>query len=174
MRKLVAFGFSIVLLTGCAGLEMTTLKPDQVTNARLATGTALDGYVVYEPVVTVEVSIKDVCLAGKDANGNCNAATVTQCAASTPFLLPDYSRPYLIKSKSGFGKAGVDIAITDGWRLANIKDNSDNTAILGSFEKLLGLKSAAPDARGTKCKAPGLYRVTLEEGKPALTPLKLY
>jgi len=174
MRNLAALCFSIGLLTGCAGLEMTTLRPDQVTNARLATGTPLEGYVVYEPIVTVEVSIKDVCLAGKDDNGKCKAQTVTQCAASTPFLLPDYSRPYLIKSKSGLGKAGIDIAITDGWRLANIKDNSDNTAILGTFEKLLGLKSGVPDAGGTKCKAPGLYRVTLEEGKPALTPLRLY
>lgn len=174
MKRLIACVVMPALLAGCAGLEITTLRPEQVDQARKSADKALDGYVLYEPVVVVEVSLKDVCVAGKDEKGNCKAATVVQCSASTPFLLPDYSRPYLVRSKNGFGKAGVDVAISDGWRLGSIKDNSDNTAVLGTIEKIFGIKSIAPSADGATCKAPGLYQVTLESGAPALRPLKLY
>lgn len=174
MKKLIICVVIPVLLAGCAGLEITTLKPAQVTDARTSADKALDGYVLYEPIIVVEVSVKDVCTAGKDEKGNCKAATVVQCSASTPFLLPDYSRPYLVRSKSGFGKAGVDVAITDGWRLGSIKDNSDNTAVLGTMEKLLGIKSVVPSSEGKTCKDPGLYRVILENDAPTLKPLKLY
>lgn len=174
MKRLFVCIAVSVLLAGCAGLEITTLQTSQVADARKPDGKALDGYVLYEPIVVVEVSIKDVCTAGKDEKGNCKAATVVQCSASTPFLLPDYSRPYLVRSKNGFGKAGVDVAISDGWRLGSIKDNSDNTAVLGTVEKLFGIKSAVPSAGEKTCKAPGLYRVDLEDGAPALKVLKLY
>jgi len=39
----------------------------------------------------------------------------------------------LIDIKSGIGKAGADITIIDGWRLGSVKDNSDNTAMLGDL-----------------------------------------
>jgi len=45
-------------------------------------------------------------------------------------------KPYLIDVKSGLGKAGTDVTIIDGWRLGNVKDNSDNTAILGNLVTL--------------------------------------
>lgn len=164
-----------VALTGCAGLEITTLQPAQVSDARGSAGKALDGYVLYEPVVVIEVSVKDVCTAGRDDKGNCKAATVVQCSASIPFLLPDYSRPYLVRSKNGFGKAGVDITISDGWRLGGVKDNSDNTALLGTIEKLLGTSAVALRQSDEKtCKEPGLYRAILEKNELKLIPLKLY
>lgn len=162
------------LLAGCAGLEITTLQPSQVAEARKSVDKALDGYVLYEPIVVVEVSVKDVCTAGKDEKGNCKAATIVQCSASIPFLLPDYSRPYLVRSKSGFGKAGVDIAISDGWRLGSIKDTSDNTAVLGTIEKLFKFQINAPSPDEKTCREPGLYRVVLETDAPTLKPFKLY
>lgn len=162
------------LLTGCAGLELKTLTPAQVADARSTQGSALDGYVLYEPVVVVEIAVKDVCLASKNDKGQCSAPTIKQCAASIPFLLPDYSRPYLLKSKSGLGKAGVDVAVSDGWRLGSLKDSSDNTAILGTLEKLFGVKELVPDGDAKTCKAPGLYRLNPSPGGDPLLPLKLY
>ncbi len=172
-RSLSALALPVVL-TGCAGLEIETLTSDQVKKARSDPGHALKGYVVYEPVVVVEISVKDACLAGKDEKDKCKAPTVVQCAASIPFLLPDYAKPYLVRSKNGLGKAGVDVAITDGWRLGSIKDNSDNTAVLGTIEKLLGVQSMGSDSKGSQCLDPGLYQVTTDQGMPKLTPIKLY
>ena len=174
MKRLIASVILPALLAGCAGLDITTLRPEQVDQARTTAGKELNGYVVYEPIVVVEVSLKDVCVAGKDEKGKCKADTVIQCSASTPFLLPDYSKPYLVRSKNGFGKAGVDVAISDGWRLGSIKDNSDNTAVLGTIEKVLGFKSNMVSTEDATCKAPGLYQVILKNGSPDLRPLKLY
>jgi len=90
--------------------------------------------------------------------------------------LPDTSKPFLINVRSGFGKTGVDVAITNGWQLGNIKDNSDNTALLGTVEKILGLgvKSIAREPTAGKCKAPGLYRVNHAPTGVTLSPLLIY
>jgi len=168
MLKMLVSLAGLAGVAGCAGLEITTLKADQVSTAR-TTGNALNGYVVYEPIVAIELSTKEVCLGGKDEKGNCKSALVTQCAATLPFTLPDYTRPYLVTSKTGFGKAGVEVAIADGWRLSNIKDSSDNTALLSA----LGVKTASASDKGTQCRTPGLYRLPLD-GSGQLVPLQLY
>lgn len=172
MRRLLIALTAPAALVGCAGLEIETLTPEQVAQARTSPGNALKGYVVYEPLVVVDISVKEVCLAGK-AGDNCKAALVEQCTASIPFSLPDYSKPYLVRSKNGFGKAGVDIAIGDGWRLGSIKDSSDNTAVLSTVEKLLGLASTNAGSKGPRCPQPGLYRVSTDKGGFSLSPINL-
>jgi hypothetical protein len=162
-------------LAGCAGVDITPLSPAEEAAAH-AGGTTRKGYIVYEPMVVVEVSQKEVCGA-QDDKGACKGATVVACSAGTPFLLPDTSKPFLVNAQSGFGKAGVEIAITNGWQLGNIKDNSDNTALLGTLEKVLGLAAARSVTREGavgKCKAPGLYRVDLVPAGVTLSPLLVY
>ena len=126
-------------------------------------------------MVVVEVSQKEVCNA-QDARGKCTGASVISCSAGTPFVLPDTSKPFLVNSKSGFGKAGVDVAITNGWQLGSIKDNTDNTALLGTLDKIiaLGAKSFARDGAGEQCKASGLYRVIQAPAGVTLSPLLIY
>jgi len=162
MRRILTLSLPLfALLSGCAGIDLNTLAPEQVTSARNGTGPALNGYVLYDPVVVVEISSKEVCLGEKDKDGNCAGQTVTQCAASVPFLLPDYSKPYLVASRSGFGKAGVDITISDGWRLGGIKDNSDNTAILSAIgyttdRRVRALSNATPRLASVRARTAGL------------------
>jgi hypothetical protein len=160
-------------VAGCAGLDITPISPeaDQAAHA----GTPLQGYVIYAPMVVVEVARKTVCGKTK-ADGQCEGTPAITCTASAPFTLPDPSKPFLLNSRSGFGKAGVEVTITNGWQLGNIKDNSDNTAILALIEKLLPLRGAmiaataqAPD----ECKA-GLYRVTYDGASLRLEELLLY
>lgn len=154
LAMLVTF---LLTLGGCAGIDIHSISPDEATAAHK--GSTLPGYIVYAPMVVVEVAAKDVCVR-KDKSGNCTYQE-TRCSAGAPFLLPDYSKPFLVRSKSGFGKAGADITIVDGWRLGAIKDNSDNTAILGAIASALGTKSfvgpSKPAAGG--CDIAGLYRV---------------
>lgn len=176
MKKIAVVSMISLCLSGCAGVDMKPISQEQAVSAHQADSTA-NGYIVYEPVVVVEVSEKDVCVA-KDDKGNCKAQE-TRCSAGTPFVLPDYSKPYLVNAKSGFGKAGVDITITDGWRLGNIKDNSDNTAVLGTVEKLLGsgiipFHAFNMPEQNKKCNAPGLYRVTVDQAGVKLTRILVY
>lgn len=56
--------------------------------------------------------------------------------------------------------------INDGWRLGTIKDNSDNTAVLGVIEKLAGgIFKMSGFSEGSGCNNPGLYRVAIVDGK---------
>jgi len=173
MKTIAIVSIFIVGISGCAGVDIKPITQEQAVSAHQAGSTA-SGYIVYEPIVVVEISQKDVCVA-KDDKGNCKDQE-NRCAAGTPFVLPDYSKPYLVEVKSGFGKSGVDITITDGWRLGNLKDNSDNTAVLGTVEKLFGLKSLAltEPAKDGNCKAPGLYRVTIDKAGVTLTRMLVY
>ncbi len=159
-------------IAGCAGLDITPISPDQDKAAHA--GTPLQGYIIYAPMVVVEVARKATCGKTK-ADGQCEEAPVVTCSAGTPFTLPDPSKPFLVNSRSGFGKAGADVTITNGWQLGNIKDNSDNTAILGLVEKLIPLRamSAATTASPAECKA-GLYRVTYDGKNLRLEELLLY
>jgi hypothetical protein len=127
-------------------------------------------------MIVVEVALREVCAAKNDKNA-C-VETETRCAIGEPKVLPDLAKPFLVDIKSGFGKAGVDVTIVDGWRLGNVKDNSDNTAILGLVEKLavplLARAEAGATARRVGCRAPGLYRVEIEGTVVKLAPLVAY
>ncbi|MEW6077653.1 MAG: hypothetical protein AB1724_07575 [Thermodesulfobacteriota bacterium] len=175
MNKSLLLLLILASIAGCAGLDITPISPTDEIAAHSG-DKKLKGYVVYEPMVVVEVSQKEVC-GEKDDKGNCKGATYITCAAGAPFLLPDTSKPFLVNVRSGFGKTGVDVAITNGWQIGNIKDESDNTALLGTVEKLLDAaikKGISPDPISGKCKAPGLYHVVSTSTGIALQPLLIY
>lgn len=168
-----------ILCTACAGVSINPISIDKAKQAHASDGN-LKGYIFYSPVVVVELSDKVVCLSQK-SNQECEKSEIT-CSAGTPFVLPDYSKPFVVDIHSGFGKAGADISFKDGWLLSQVKDNSDNTAILGLVEKALtgGLKGLSIEkTAGAKVElerrcAPGLYRVDLKEKDIQLLRLELY
>src|SRR5436190_18354395 len=121
------------VLAGCSGVAIRPISPELERSAHGKDGAA-SGYVVYGPMIVVEVVEREVCIAKND-KGACVHAE-TRCAIGEPKVLPDLAKPFLVDIKSGFGKAGVDVTIVDGWRLGNVKDTSDNTAILGLIEKI--------------------------------------
>ena len=78
--------------------------------------------------------------------------SVISCSAGTPFVLPDTSKPFLVNSKSGFGRLASKSPyqrMADG----SIKDNSDNRALLGTLEKIiaLGARSIARESAAGQC-----------------------
>jgi hypothetical protein len=157
------------MLAGCGGVDVRPISLERALGAHDA-GSDERGYIVYEPIVVVEVGPRQVCTA-TDAKGKCSLHT--QCVAGVPFILPDYSRPYLLSVKAGLGKTGLDMTIVDGWRLGSLKDTSDNGAILGALEKL-AVRSATDEAGPGGCKAAGLYRVVAERGDLTLAPMLVY
>ncbi len=149
-------------LCACAGVDVTALTAAQARHMH-AGGVVPAGYVVYAPMVVVEVTQEEVCVA-KDDKGHCQAQE-TRCVAGKPFVLPDESRPYLVSLRSGLGKPGSQIDITDGWMLGRMRDDADGTGSLGLVQKLLGLRlgqGVGAGAGGHACMAAGLYRATLE------------
>lgn len=169
MRAYLVASLVSLSLSACAGLDIKPISSGDEAASRSGQKN-LSGYVVYQPMVVVEVTPKEIC--SKDNEGKCTTSLKIICSAGAPFTLPDLSKPFLVNVRSGFGKAGVDVAIANGWQLGNIKDNSDNTAILGAIKELADIKIAVA-SEGT-CKAPGLYRVNLTAKGVELTPLLVY
>lgn len=142
-------GGAAVALSGCAGVHIQAIAPDAAAGMHKAGASSASGYVVYHPVMLVPV--------GPDKEG--------WCSVGQPFAMPDPSRPYLVEARSGLGKSGVDISIADGWRLSNVKDSSDNTALLGVLTSLVGLGAAPAAAAAGAAPAatcpPAIYRLEL-------------
>ena len=156
MLRWLAVWLGSLAVAACAGLDIQPLTPAQAAGAHAGDGAA--GYIVYAPMTVIELSDRDGCHAG------------------APFQLPDYSRPYRVRSRSGLGRSGVDVSISEGWMLSGIKDTSDSSALLGAAGTMFGMRAGASAAGGAGgCRAPGLYRlVTGASGGLELAPLHLY
>lgn len=170
-----------IALSGCSGLDIYSVSSRDVACARgelTCTGIGkltrpskpLDGYVVYEPMLIVQVGMVRICKGKEDAAGNCDGSVITQCAVSEPLLIPNLERPYTVRSKTGLGKAGVDVTIVDGWRLGQIKDESDNSAILTTLSDLVPERNTKGVTR-SECNE-GTYRWDVQNGVPQLIRLK--
>jgi hypothetical protein len=154
MQRWIAVWIGLTVLAGCAGLDIRPLTREQAALAHAGSGP--EGYIVYAPRTVIELSDKDGCRAG------------------APFQLPDYSRPYLVRSRAGLGHSGVDVAISEGWMLSGIKDTSDNAAVLDAAGRVFGTHGGQGGGGGA-CHAPGLYRLGQDaSGNLQLLPLHLY
>jgi len=156
----IATTVAITLASGCAGISITPV-PSQ--NPDVALDPNLAGYIVYEPMVVFPVMQAEAC----DKDQKC--LKFKGCTIGQPLTLPNYGRPYVIEIRSGFGKAGADVTIADGWKLSNLKDNSDNTELL----KLVASATGIAEAADTKECPTGLYRLIWSEGGPSLKAIDL-
>ena len=125
--------------SGCASMKIAPLTQGKAGQAHENDSPVKSGYIVYAPMVLFEIK------AGEHGG----------CVVGPTFTLPDYSKPYVIDSRSGFGKAGSEFTIADGWRLSTMKDSSDNSAFLALATKSLELR---PDVANS-CGNAGVYRI---------------
>ena len=96
------------------------------------------------------------------------------------FYLPDYSKPYEIKSWGLLGKANFTFEITDGWQLVKISDQADNSGLTSSLPGLIstvfpGLIQKTKSSRNNDAKSDikndfFLFRIIIDEnsGQPRL------
>lgn len=175
MLKNLSVSIAAVSLAGCAGLDIASLSIEAANDAH-SQGKEVKGYIVYHPMVVVEVAEKELCVV-KNEKGQCtNVKNV--CGVGEPKVLPDYSKPYLLTPKSGLGKAGVDVKIEEGWRLGGIKGESDNTALLGVLAAAGGIGTSGQgpvsDAAISGCSDSGLYQLKPLKGGIQLIPILKY
>lgn len=169
MEKL-AWLTALALLGGCAGVSINPISPAKDRDAHTDAG-GVSGYIVYAPMLVVQIGETELCTQ-RAADGKCSAMKLV-CTMSAPTVMPDYDKPFRVDIHSGLGKAGAEIQIADGWRLAGVKDTSDNTALLTFLEKAAGIKTQGlTETKDKPCGSvkPGLYRWTPGSTKQ-LTPL---
>ena len=185
MRKITLLFLFLLMFAGCAGIDIKPITADRAKNAH-NTGTDDKGYIVYSPVVIIEIKEEAICLE-QDANGKCVKSKIVCKAEKLPYLLPDYSKPFLIRPRSGFGKTDVELNIAEGWRLDSVKDKSDNTAVLDNLIKAVkevrdiksrvtGVSDVSKSSSKTEgCPKSGLYRLEYsKKGNLELVPLLIY
>ena len=136
MRRMAASTCFFAWLTGCAGYSIR------------ANGTG-DGYDVYRPEPYVLI------LEGRDRDGN---TTLN----SSLVWLPDYSTRYRIDTWNVFAKADFTFKITDGWKLTEISDGSDNNAAFGQLVELASELVASGALRSTG-QPIHLYKIVYDE-----------
>lgn len=175
MWKVLLASIFTAFMAGCAGLEVGSLSTEAAKNAHTQ-GNELNGYIVYHPMVVVEIGEKELCVERND-KGQCKKIKTT-CGVGDLKSLPDYSKPYLLAPKAGLGKIGIEVTIEEGWRLGGIKDESDNTALLGVLAAAVGIESAIEGAVSavpiSGCSDPGLYQVKPIDGGIQLIPILMY
>ena len=181
IRKITLSFLFLLMVAGCAGIDIKPITAERAKNAH-ETGTDDKGYIVYSPVVIVEIKAEAICIE-KNASGTCVKSEIGYKAEKFTDLLPDYSKPFLVRPRSGFGKTDVELSIKDGWCLDSVKDKSDNAAVLDNVIKALKELTAIPiigrqpksiddTKRGPK---PGLYRLEYsKERNLKLVPLLIY
>lgn len=174
MRKILIIFVGLFILAGCAGTYIKPITADRAQEAH-TTGTDDKGYIVYSPVVIIEIKEDTICLK-QDTAGKCSEYEIVCKISEKPILLPDYSKPFLIRPQAGFGKADVEISIVDGWQLGKVTDKSDNTAVLDSVIK--AVKEVTTLTKGVSkaagCPKAGLYKLEYSKGNLQLEPLLIY
>lgn len=174
MRKIFIIFVGLFILVGCTVAYIKPISAERARNAH-TTDTDDKGYIVYSPAVIVEIKEDAIC-PKKDADGKCSEPKIVCKISDKPILLPDYSKPFLIRPQSGFGKTNVEISINDGWMLGKVTDKSDNTAVLDNVIKAVkgvtALTKGVSKAEG--CPKAGLYKLEYSKGNLQLEPLLFY
>jgi len=116
-------------------------------------------YQLYSPRILVTVSDARQCIK-PGAGGACpDGSWEYNCVMSKPWVLPDYSKPYVATFKTGFGSQSASITIVDGWMLGQASSATGVSAITATL-----LESAAEDAN-EDCNA-GIYEWTVNGFHP--------
>jgi hypothetical protein len=79
------------------------------------------GYDVYRPEPYVKMTPKSAGVTGKEHLFYYDCEII---------WLPNYSQRYRVSSWAGLGKADFQFTFTDGWKLTQVNDKSDNSNIL--------------------------------------------
>ena len=157
-------------LAACSGLDIDPISPEEAMAVH-QDDTAAKGYLVYHPMVVVEIKEATLCVAYNN-DGKCTDVRAI-CTLGSVITLPDYSKPYLVSTTGGLGKVGIDIKIEDGWRLGGIKNEVDNTAALTAIKDIATPAFSPATKTVTKdCEKAGLYKVVLENNETKLVQLE--
>lgn len=131
-RLFVASLSTALLLCSCAGYNISPVPSSQASSKDWgSSGNHSNGYLIFQPELYFKAVITP---AVKDANGK---ETSPQTVTLSPFYLPNYNKPYRVKTYNFLAKADFTFAFTDGWQLTSIADKSDNSTVANTLANQL-------------------------------------
>jgi hypothetical protein len=140
---------------GCAWYEIQPVPADSLNRWNKTNGLP-EGYIFYQPELYFSATIVT------ESSGRTNKENVTV----TPVWLPNYQKPYRLVTHNFLAKADFTFAFENGWKLTQIADKGDNSAVVNS---LAGQLTTVLKAAGGAVKLTGptpqtrviLYRPTV-------------
>lgn len=138
-NKFYLLSFLIFLITGCAGVEIAKITPENPYK---------EGIRFYRPHPYLWVT--------KDKDGNLQ---------STFYWLPNKNDEYAIKVKSGIGSVDTKFKLENGWNLTEFGEVRDSktpemiTALTGSLKGVQGVWEKATKEE----LLPGLYMLIFDD-----------
>jgi hypothetical protein len=142
------------LAGGCAWYEIQPVSADSLNGWGKTKGLPA-GYIFYQPELYFSATIVTETTAG----------TNKQNITVTPVWLPNYQKPYRLTTHNFLAKADFTFSFENGWKLTQIADKGDNSAVA---DALAGQLTTVLKTAGMALKAtpPGaqtrviLYRPT--------------
>ena len=155
--SLVAVSLMTAFLTGgCASYDIQPIAASTLKEWNNDKKSLPSGYIIYQPELYFSVSITET--------------SQGQTLTVTPLFLPNYQKPYRITTHNFLGKADFAFTLTDGWKLTQLSDKSDNTTLantLASQLKTILTAGGIADVKFAPGTAPKtrtiLYRPVFDE-----------
>ena len=138
--RLSVVSVSLVFLAGCGGLSIDPGKDPK------------KGYTVYAPMVMVNVSRVRTCEKLR-RDGTCEQGQSDSCVVGTPYVLPDYTKPFTVKFEKGLGSYSGSVTIENGWMLGAATSTGDPSDFLTNVGE-----AAAVMATSVTC-TEGIYKL---------------
>ena len=105
-----------LLAGGCAYYQIQPISAAALQNWGKTNGPS-EGYVFYQPELYLAAAI----------------ATDSGNVTVTPIYLPNHERPYRVTTHNFLAKADFTFNFDNGWKLTQISDKSDNTAMASTL-----------------------------------------
>lgn len=138
----------IFLISGCAGVEITKITPEDPYE---------EGLRFYRPYPYLWVT--------KDKDGNLQGSII---------YLPNRSEEYIIKIKSGMGSVDANFTLENGWNLTGLNETRDSktpemiAALTGSLKDLKRILEKAKKEE----LHPGLYMFIFDDKTGLISDIK--
>jgi hypothetical protein len=143
-KTLCLFPLAAALLVGgCAYYKIQPVSASSVQNWGKTNG-PLEGYVFYQPELYFAAAV------ATDSTGAGGTAQTKQNVTVTPIYLPNHARPYRMTTHNFLAKADFTFDFENGWKLTQISDKADNTAVANT---LAGELKTMLSAAGVKAMA---------------------
>jgi len=147
-----------LLAGGCAYYKIQPISASSLQNWGKTNGPQ-EGYVFYQPELYFAATI------ATDSTGDKGTAQTKQNVTVTPIYLPNHERPYRLTTHNFLANADYTLNFENGWKLTQISDKSDNTAVAntlaGELKTILsaaGLKALTDTGTNAPKQRVILYR----------------
>ena len=141
-RTLCVFSLTVALLAGgCAYYKIQPVPASSLKDWG-KTGGPQEGYIFYQPELYFSATVLE-----DSAPKTGSSAPANKTVTVVPLYLPNYQRPFRVTTRNFLAKSDFTFNFENGWKLTQISDRADNTAVAntlaGQLQTILAVAAGA-------------------------------